>query len=107
LLISVLKSKIAYAKVTSTDLFYEGSITIDEDIMENAQILAYEKVQIVNVNNGERFSTYVIPGKRKSNIFALNGPAARKCAINDEIHVLSYILIDPNRDSFAPINIRL
>ena len=90
MLITVLKSKIAYAKVTQKELFYQGSITIDEAIMEQANICEHEKVQVVNLNNGERLETYVIKGKRDSKIFALNGPAARKAEIGDQIFIISY-----------------
>ena len=77
--IQTLKSKIAYATITQKDLYYVGSITIDAAIMEQAHILENEKVQIVNLNNGERLETYVIPGEPGSGVFGLNGPAARKC----------------------------
>lgn len=107
MLIHCLKSKIAYAKITQKELYYVGSITIDEDIMKKANINANEKVQIVNLNNGERFETYVITGKAKSNIIGLNGPAARKCEIGDEIFILSYALIDPGIELLEPIVVDL
>lgn len=94
MLVTVLKSKISYATITHTDLYYVGSITIDEDIMDQANIKENEQVQIVNLNNGERLDTYVIKGERGSNIFALNGPAARKGAIGDQIFILSYCMIN-------------
>ena len=85
--ITVLKSKIAYAVVTKRELFYVGSITIDLKIMQQANIRANEKVQIVNLNNGERLETYVIAGEAGSGVFELNGPAARKCELGDEIFI--------------------
>ncbi len=103
MLITVLKSKIAYAKLTNKDLFYVGSITIDEAIMQKAGIRENEKVQIVNLNNGERLETYVIKGKPGSNIIALNGPAARKGEIGDQLFILSYAQIDPAHESLEPI----
>lgn len=107
MLISTLKSKIAYAKVSGKDLFYVGSITIDEDYMEQAGVRENEKVQIVNCNNGERLETYVIKGERGSKTFRLNGPAARKCEIGDQIFILSYALIDPDQESLTPVVINV
>lgn len=100
--ITVLKSKISYAKITQTHLFYEGSITIDEDIMDQAEIRDGEQVHIVNLNNGARLITYVIKGDRNSKIFALNGPAARLGLIGDEIHILAYAQIDPKTETLTP-----
>jgi aspartate 1-decarboxylase len=80
--------------VTEAVLHYVGSITIDEDLMDAANIIANEKVQIVNINNGERFDTYVITGKRNSGIICLNGPAARKAAVGDVIIIISYATMD-------------
>ncbi|MBL7778383.1 MAG: aspartate 1-decarboxylase [Chitinophagales bacterium] len=88
--ISVYKSKIHRATVTQADLNYIGSITIDENLMEAANLVEHERVQIVNVNNGERLETYVIKGERGSGIICLNGPAARKVAVGDIIIVISY-----------------
>ncbi|MCF6776377.1 aspartate 1-decarboxylase [Thiotrichales bacterium 19X7-9] len=102
MLISTLKSKISYATVSQKDLYYVGSITIDEDIMDQASISINEKVSIVNLNNGERLETYVIAGERGSKIIGLNGPAARKCEIGDEIFILSYAMINPNEETLAP-----
>lgn len=102
MLITVLKSKIAYATITQRELFYVGSITIDSAIMEQAGIRANEKVQIVNLNNGERLETYVIEGEPGSGIFALNGPAARKAELGDKIFILSYAQIDPDKESLDP-----
>lgn len=92
--IQVVKSKIHRVKVTGADLNYIGSITIDEDLMEAANIIRGEKVQIVNINNGERLETYVIPGPRKSGEITLNGPAARKVAKGDIIIIISYGIMD-------------
>ena len=89
----MLQSKLHRVRVTEANLNYMGSITIDEDLMERANILANEKVQIVNMNNGERFSTYVIPGKRNSGEICLNGAAARLVQVDDEIIIMSYVQI--------------
>ena len=107
MLISVMKSKISYAIITSKDLFYVGSITIDENIMVNANLRDGERVQIVNLNNGERLETYAIKGKKESGIISLNGPAARKCEIGDTIFIISYALIDPCKERIEPILINL
>ena len=90
MVIQILKSKIHRVKVTQAELHYVGSITIDEDLMDAAQIIENEKVQIVNINNGERFETYVIKGARNSGMICLNGPAARKVQVGDIIIVISY-----------------
>jgi aspartate 1-decarboxylase len=92
----MLKSKIHRARITDANLYYEGSFTIDEDIMDAAEIASYEKVAIVNVNNGERFETYVIPGKRGSKTFCLNGAAARKGEVGDEVIIISYAILNEN-----------
>ena len=92
--IEVLKSKIHRVKVTGADLDYIGSTTIDEDWLEAAQMIEGEKVSIVDVNNGERFETYIIKGKRKSGAIVLNGPAARKVQKGDIIIIISYALMD-------------
>lgn len=92
--IEVLKSKIHRAVITEANLNYVGSITIDEDLMEAANIIENEKVQVVNVNNGERLETYVIKGKRGSGICCLNGPAARKGMVGDVIVIISYAIMD-------------
>ena len=101
--ISTLKSKIAYAKITQTELFYRGSITIDEAWMEQANLRENEQVHVVNLNNGARLETYVIKGKKGSGIIALNGPAARCGMIGDEVMILSYALIDPAKENLEPI----
>ena len=103
--IEVLKSKIHRVKVTDADLNYIGSITIDLDLMEAANLIAGEKVQIVNINNGERLETYVIPGKRGSGEIALNGPAARRVAKGDIVIIISYATMDFEKaKSFEPCN---
>ncbi len=95
-----LKSKIHQAKITQADLYYEGSLSIDMDLMEKADILENEKVSVVNINNGERFETYVIPGKRGSGIIGLNGAAARKGAVGDRIIIISYCIMDTESESY-------
>lgn len=92
--IEVVKSKIHRVTVTGADLQYIGSITIDKDLMEASNIIEGEKVQIVNINNGERLETYVIPGPRKSGEITLNGPAARRVAKGDIIIIISYAQMD-------------
>ena len=89
--IEMLKSKIHRAKVTQADLNYVGSITIDEALMEAADILPNEKVQVVDINNGERFETYVFTGKRNSGVICLNGAAARKVEVDDLVIIISYV----------------
>ena len=101
--ITVLKSKISYATITQTELYYVGSITIDEDIMEAGNVIEGEKVQIVNINNGERLETYVIKGKRGSGNVCLNGPAARKVAVGDIIIIIAYAQMNfEEAKSFKP-----
>lgn len=90
MLIQIRKSKIHKATVTDANLNYEGSVTIDEDLMEASNILAGERVQIVNNNNGERIETYVIKGERGSGTVCLNGAAARKAEIGDIVIIISY-----------------
>ena len=94
MVIEVLKSKIHRARVTQAELNYVGSITIDEDLMDAANILANEKVQIVNNNNGARFETYVIKGERGSGTLCLNGAAARLVQVGDIVIIISYALMD-------------
>jgi len=89
----MLKSKIHRATVTQANLNYRGSITIDQDLLEAAQILPHEKVQVVNNNNGARFETYVIRGKRGSGIICLNGAAARLAQPGDNVIVISYAMM--------------
>ena len=90
----MLKSKIHRATVTDANLHYEGSITIDEKLIEAADILPYEKVNIYNVSNGERFSTYVIKGEKDSGVICLNGAAAWKASKGDLIIIASYAMVD-------------
>ena len=92
--IEVLKSKIHRATITEANLNYVGSITIDEDLLDAANMIAGEKVQVVNANNGERLETYVIKGERGSGCICLNGPAARKAAVGDVVIIISYALMD-------------
>ncbi len=92
--IEVLKSKIHRAVITEANLNYVGSITIDEDLIEAANMIENEKVQVVNVNNGERLETYVIRGKRGSGICCLNGPAARRGMVGDVVVIISYASMD-------------
>jgi len=92
--IQILKSKIHRAVITEANLNYVGSLTLDEDLMDAANLIENEKIQVVNVNNGERLETYIIKGKRGSGIVCLNGPAARKGAEGDIVIVISYALMD-------------
>lgn len=101
--IEVVKSKVHRVKVTGADLNYIGSITIDEDLMDAANIIRGEKVQIVNNNNGERLETYAIPGPRGSGELTLNGAAARKVAVGDVLILITYALMDMEEaKSFNP-----
>lgn len=93
-MIEMLKSKLHCATVTEANLNYMGSITIDEDLLDAANMIAGEKVQIVNNNNGERFETYIIKGKRGSGCVCLNGAAARKVVVGDTVIIISYALMD-------------
>lgn len=92
--IEVFKSKVHRVKITQADLNYVGSLTLDLDIMDAANMIAGEKVQIVNVNNGERIETYLIEGGRGTGVVCLNGPAARRGAVGDIIIVISYAIMD-------------
>lgn len=92
--IEVLKSKIHRVRITQAELHYVGSITIDEDLMDAANILEHEKVQVVNISNGERLETYVIRGERGSGQVCLNGPAARKAQVGDIVIIISYASLD-------------
>jgi aspartate 1-decarboxylase len=97
------KSKLHRARVTQAELYYEGSLTIDENLMEAADLIAYEKVAVVNINNGARFETYVIPGARGSKDICLNGAAARLGAVGDEVIIISYTtLSDAEARSYQP-----
>jgi len=88
--IEVLKSKIHRAKITQAELHYVGSIAIDEDLMDGANLIEGEKVTVVNINNGERLETYVIKGERGTGMVCLNGPAARKAQVGDIVIIISY-----------------
>ncbi len=102
--IEVVKSKIHKVTVTGANLHYVGSITIDEDLMDAANLLENEKVQVVNLNNGERLDTYIITGERGSGEICLNGPAARKVAVGDVVIIISYASMDfEEARSFKPI----
>jgi aspartate 1-decarboxylase len=90
MLVNLVKSKIHRVRVTQAELHYVGSITIDEELIEAAGLLENEKVQVVNINNGERLETYVIKGARGSGVICLNGPAARKAAVGDLLIVIAY-----------------
>lgn len=94
MMIEVLKSKIHRVRVTEANLNYVGSITIDEELMEAAGMIEGEKVQILDINNGERFETYIIEGERGSGCICLNGAAARKVAVDDLVIIVSYALMD-------------
>ncbi len=101
--IEVCKSKIHQVTVTEANLLYVGSITIDEDLMDAANLIEFEKVQVVNINNGERLDTYVIKGERGSGVICLNGPAARKVAVGDVVIIMSYATMDfEEAKSFKP-----
>ncbi|UCE19937.1 MAG: aspartate 1-decarboxylase [Gemmatimonadota bacterium] len=93
-------SKIHGATITQTNLNYEGSISIDETLLKASDILPYERVQVVNLNNGQRFETYVIRGEPDSCEISLNGPAARLGQVGDTVHILSYILMEADEASF-------
>ena len=92
--IEILKSKIHRAVITEANLNYVGSLTLDENLMEAANLIENEKIQVVNVNNGERLETYIIKGKRGSGIVCLNGPAARKGMTGDIVVIISYALME-------------
>ncbi|HXB13771.1 MAG TPA: aspartate 1-decarboxylase [Bacteroidia bacterium] len=104
MMLHILKSKLHRVRVTEANLNYVGSITIDEDLMEAANLLENEKVQVVNVSNGERLETYVIKGERGSGIICLNGPAARKALVDDLVIVVSYAVMSPEEaKTYKPI----
>jgi aspartate 1-decarboxylase len=92
--IEVLKSKIHRVKITEANLHYIGSITIDENLMDAANLIEHEKVQILNIDNGERLETYVIKGTRGSGMICMNGPAARRVSVGDVVIVVSYATMD-------------
>lgn len=92
--IQILKSKVHRVSVTEANIDYVGSLTLDEDLMDAANMLEHEKIQVVNINNGERLETYLIKGKRGSGIVCLNGPAARKAVVGDIVIIISYAVMD-------------
>jgi aspartate 1-decarboxylase len=94
--ITMLRAKLHRLCVTDADLYYEGSITVDEELLDTAGILPYEKVQVVNVNNGNRLETYTIPGAAGERTVCLNGPAARLAAPGDEVIVIAYAELTPS-----------
>ena len=102
--IQILKSKIHRAVITEANLNYVGSLTLDEDLMDAANLIENEKIQVVNVNNGERLETYIIKGPRGSGVVCLNGPAARKGAEGDIVIIISYALMDfGEAKTFKPV----
>ena len=102
--IQILKSKIHRAVITEANLNYVGSLTLDEDLMDAANLIENEKIQVVNVNNGERLETYIIKGPRGSGVVCLNGPAARKGAEGDIVIIISYALMDfREAKTFKPV----
>lgn len=103
MLIEFCQSKIARARITEAQLLYEGSITIDAKILEAAQIVPGQKVHVLNLNNGERFETYAISGQ--SGQICLNGPAARLGLVGDEIHILSYALLEPQEAKKSSVKV--
>jgi len=106
MLLQIFKSKIHRAIVTQADLNYVGSITIDGALLDAANIKEGERVQIVNVNNGERLETYVIRGEAKSGVICLNGAAARKVAVGDTVIIISYAYMSSEEtDTFEPVTI--
>jgi aspartate 1-decarboxylase len=102
------KSKLHRAKVTQAELYYEGSVTIDADLMDAADIAPYEKIQVVNINNGQRFESYAIEGKRRSGVICINGAAARMAHVGDEIIIITYAnYTEEELKSFKPTLILL
>ena len=94
---TILKSKIHRATITALDLDYEGSVTVDEELLERADILAGEQVHVLNINNGERFITYAIAAQRGSGTVLLNGPAARRGSAGDKVIIISYCQVPPEK----------
>lgn len=102
--IQVCKSKIHRVTVTQANLHYEGSITLDEDLMDAANLAEFEKVHVVNINNGERLETYIIKGERGSGVVCMNGPAARRTQEGDMIIIISYAIMDfEEAKKFRPV----
>ena len=108
MLLEFLNSKIHRATITDSNLNYVGSITIDENIMDAAKIREWQKVEILNINNGERFQTYVIKGKRGSKMFCVNGAAARKVQTGDEVIICTYRYVEENEiDGYKPVIVQI
>ena len=108
MLLNIMKSKIHRATITECILEYEGSITIDEALLEKANMLEFEKVQVLNMNNGSRLETYIIKGERNSGIICLNGPAARLGYVGDEVVVISYaIMTEEEAKNYKPIVVKV
>jgi len=102
--VEILKSKVHRVVITEANLNYVGSLTLDEDLVDAANMIEHEKIQVVNVNNGERIETYLIKGKRGSGIVCLNGPAARKGAAGDVVIIISYATMDfEDAKTFKPV----
>ncbi len=102
--VHLLKSKIHRVKITQAELNYIGSVTIDEDLMDAASLFEGEKVQIVNLNNGERLETYVIRGGRGTGMICLNGPAARRAAVGDKVIIIAYCMLsDTEARAYKPV----
>ena len=99
---TVLKSKLHRARVTNILIDYEGSIEIDEDLMDEVKIATYEQVHVFNINNGNRFVTYAIPGKRGDRVISINGAAAHLAQINDRIIIVAYGIIDIDQEKIIP-----
>jgi aspartate 1-decarboxylase len=99
---TILKSKIHRARVTEANLYYEGSITIDSQLMKAADILEHEKVEVLNLNNGHRLETYAIKGKAGTGVICLNGPAARGSCAGDEVVIVSYVSLDTDQEKLFP-----
>ena len=102
---TMLKSKIHRARVTEANLYYEGSITIDGTLMAAADIIEGEKVEVFNINNGQRLETYAISGKKDSGVICLNGPASRGACVGDEVIIVAYALVDEQETKKVTPNI--
>jgi aspartate 1-decarboxylase len=103
MMITMLQSKIHRATITDANLHYVGSITIDRDLLDSANMRVGQKIDIVNINNGERFSTYIIPGERGKRDICLNGAAARKVQVGDKIIIIAYASMDTKEaDEYKP-----
>jgi aspartate 1-decarboxylase len=104
----MLRSKIHRATVTDSNLEYEGSLTLDQDLMDAANMVPYEQVSLSNLNNGERFTTYVLPGERGSGVVCLNGPTARKGAVGDKVIIFCYEgFTEEEMKTFKPIIVKV